>query len=142
MFTDSTIDCAVSSSISRLNMFLVHNIKSFQYVCIVKAGLSLCGEQEMTKKEVEKAIFVNALQSYPEIQGINREILLRSRSYVAKVSKADDYNDGESVWGKFGEIRRVVVNDFTELYMKSHPGGLLPPGKSKEEIIGKTRKDI
>ena len=129
-------------------MFLVHDIKSFQYVCIVKAGLAVCGEQEMKKKEVEKEIFeeftmaVNALQLSLEIQGINREILLRSKNYVVKVCKEDDYHDGESVWRKFGEIKRVVVNDFTELYMKNLPGGQLPSGKSKEEIIEKTRKDV
>lgn len=129
-------------------MFQVHDIKSFQYVCIVKAGLHVCGEQEMTKKQIENEIFdefksaVNALQLSPEIQGINREILLRSKNYVVKVCKVDDYHDGESVWRKFGEIKRVVVNDFTELYMKNLPGGQLPSGKSKEEIVEKTRKDV
>ena len=56
-------------------MFQVHDIKSFQYVCIVKAGLAVSAEQEMTKKEVEKEIFkeykpaVNVPQLSVEVQG-------------------------------------------------------------------------
>ena len=69
--------------------------------------------------------------------------LSKSRvNYVVKVCKVYDYHDGESVWREFGEIKRVVVNDFTELYMKDLPGGQLPSRKSKEEIIEKTGKEV
>ena len=85
---------------------------------------------------------VSILGLSPELQGISWEILLRSKNYVVKACKVDDYHDGESIWWKFGEIKRVVVNDFTELYMKNLPGGQLPSGKSKEEIIDKTRKHV
>ena len=129
-------------------IFQVHDIKSFQYVCIARAGLSVSAERELCKEQIETVIFeefkLACANSYlsPALQGIDRAILLRSKNFIVKVCKPDDYHDGESIWRKFGEIKRIIVNDFTELYMKNLPGGQLPSGKSKIEIIEKTRKDV
>ena len=147
-FLDSAIESAIASQNSTITMFQVHDIKSFQYVCITKAGLAVCAEREMSKEQIEREVFeefkmaVETLGLPHELDGIDRKILLRSKNYIVKVCKIDDYHDGESIWRKFGEIKRVVVNDFTDLYMKNLPGGQLPSGKSKMEIIEKTRKDV
>ena len=129
-------------------VYQVQDIKSFQYVCIARAGLAVCQEREMCKEEIEREIFQEfklacaASCLSPPLEGIDRAVLLRSKNFVVKVCKPDDYHDGESIWRKFGEIKRVIVNDFTELYVKNLPGGQLPSGKSKAEIIEKTRKDV
>ena len=49
----------------------------------------------------------------------------KSKSFILKVCKIDNYHDGESIWRKFGEIKRFVFNDITKLYMKNLPGGQL-----------------
>lgn len=128
-------------------MFQVDDIKRFQYVCVARAGLTVCSEREMSKEQIEREIFeefkmaCSTAHLPPELEGISRELLLRSKNFVVKVCKPDDYHDGESVWRKFGEIKRVVVNDITNLYMKNLPGGQLPSGKSKSEMIEQTRKE-
>lgn len=129
-------------------MFNVHDIKSHQYLCITKAGLAVSAERELSKELLEREIFeefkaaIDLLDIPSELHGIDRNILHRSKNYIVKVCKDDDYHDGESIWRKFGEIKRIVINDFTELYMKNLPGGQLPSGISKAEIIEKTRKDV
>ena len=83
----------------------------------------------MCKEEIEREIVQEfklacaASCLSPALEGIDRAVLLRSKNFVVKVCKPDDYHDGESIWRKFGEIKRVIVNDFTELYMKYLPGG-------------------
>ena len=129
-------------------MYQVHDIKSFQCVCNTKAGLAVCSERGMSKYQIEQEVFeefkmaLETLGLPHELDGVDRQILLWSKNFIVKVCKIDNYHDGESILRKFGEIKRVVVNDFTDLCMKNLPSGQLSSGKLKMEIIEKTRKDV
>ena len=70
----------------------------------MKAALAVCAEREMSKEQIEREIFeefqmaVGILGLSPALQGVSREILLRSKNYVVKACKVDGYHDGESIF--------------------------------------------
>ena len=74
----------------------------------------------MSNDRIEREVFEGFKMAIETLK-----ILLRSKNFILKVCKIDNYHDGESIWRKFGEIKRVVFNDITKLYMKNLPGGQL-----------------
>ena len=49
---------------------------------------------------------------------------------------------GSSIWRKYNEIRRYVINDISFAYSRKMPGGQPPSGKSYEEILTQVRKEL
>ena len=49
---------------------------------------------------------------------------------------------GASVWRKYNEIWRVVINEISYVYSRNLPGGQPPSGKSYDEIFLQVRKEL
>lgn len=77
----------------------------------------------------------------PELEGIDRQILLRSKNFIVKVCKVDDYHDNELIITMVNHVKLRNQRLHGALY-EELPGGRLPSGKSEEEIIEKIRKDV
>jgi hypothetical protein len=43
---------------------------------------------------------------------------------------------------KFAEIKRVICNDYTDLFQAQMPGGIPPSGVSMEEVLCRTKETI
>jgi hypothetical protein len=55
--------------------------------------------------------------------------------------EVDDEHTGISLWRKYADIKKYVTNSITPFYFKClGKDGLIPSGKSKEEILYKTRE--
>ena len=60
----------------------------------------------------------------PEVlHGLDRNILLRTKSFWAASAKPGELHSGCSLWRKYGEIRRVVVNDLSAALEKLKVNG-------------------
>lgn len=129
-------------------MLSASDIKSFQYVLITKAGLAVSEKREMSLKMIESDVlseFEAAVKNcvVPEnLRGLNTILLLRSKNFLAKTCSLDDYHTGESIWRKFADIKKVICNDFTDLYHLQMPGGIPPSGVSFAEVLNRTREAI
>ena len=53
--------------------------------------------------------------------------------------EVDDEHTGISLWRKYADIKKYVTNTITPFYFLGKDG-LIPSGKSKEEILLKTRE--
>ena len=52
-----------------------------------------------------------------------------------------DEHDGIDLWRKYADMKRYVINQITPRYNKClGKDGLIPPGKSKEEVLLMTRE--
>lgn len=126
----------------------VNNIKSVQYLLIVRAGLAV---MEGSEKSIESlhsesmSEFTTALQSYrlnASMADVDKSIFLRTKNFVVANCKPSDMHTGESIWRKFKDVRRYIGNDMAAAYNKRIPGGQLPSGKSMEEMLLLVRKDL
>ena len=146
----------------------VSRLKSVQYLVICQAGLAVCAEAEAASEDLKRDMlreFELGVQNFTmptELKGYTREVLLRSKNFVARTCKHDDlhtgtncknnfessasnHNDdscecvGDTLWRKFKEIKAVIINEFSAIYSRNLPGGQPPSGISYEEILDKTR---
>ena len=67
--------------------------------------------------------------------------LLRSKNFIVKVCKVDDYHDNELIITMVNHVKLRNQWLHGALY-EELSGGRLPSGKSEEEIIEKIRKDV
>jgi hypothetical protein len=108
-------------------MYTANDIKSFQYFLITKAGLAVSEKKEMSLKIFEKDVFSEFEAAVtncivPEnLKGMNTALLLRSKNILSRTCGLDDNHTGESIWREFAEIKRVICNDFTDLYNAQMP---------------------
>ena len=125
--------------------FSATDINSFQYVLICKAGLAVAEKREMSKPQLESDIFLEFTQAVSKctipgnLQGMNSALLLRSNNFLIRSCEPKDLHTGDSLWRKYAEIKRVVVNDFTDLYNSFIPCGQPPSGLSLEDVVYNTR---
>ena len=116
--------------------FSATDIKSFQYVLICKAGLAVAEKREMSKPQLKNDIFLEFTQALSKctipgnLQGMNSALLLMSNNLLLQSCEPKDLHTGDTLWRKYAEIKRVVVNDFTDLYNSFIPGGRPPSGLS------------
>ena len=74
----------------------------------------------------------------------DRSCLHRTKNHLidkAKVSSTDMHT-GASVWRKYNEIRRFVINEISYVYSRMLPRGMPPSGKSYDEILLAVRKEL
>ena len=74
----------------------------------------------------------------------DRTCLKRTKNHLIDKAKvqASDMHTGASVWRKYNEIRRVVINEISYVYSRNLPGGQPPSGKSYDEILLQVRKEL
>ena len=126
-------------------MYNATDIKSFQYVLIVPAGLAVSEKKEMCKAHIENEVYIEFTQGVEKckipsnLQGINSALFLRSKNFLGRTCLDSDLHTGDSLWRKYAEIKKIICNDFTDLYSKFLLGGQPPSGLSMEDILEKTR---
>jgi hypothetical protein len=131
-----------------LSNFPVAEVKQIQYCLLAKAGLAVSEGLETSIPNLHKNIYIefkeaiNAFQLPENLKGLDKNILFRSRNFPSKpdVIKPDDLRTGMSLWRKWGEIKRVVVNEFSPLLAGLMKNGDLPSGKSMAELLKNVRK--
>ena len=123
----------------------VAEVKSLQYLLIVKSGLSVT---EGTEKNIEKLqndvmvefnLSVTNVKLPKHFKDFDRTCLKRTKNHLIDKAKvqASDMHTGASVWRKYNEIRHVVINEISYVYSRNLPGGQPPSGKSYDEIYFK-----
>lgn len=126
----------------------VNDIKTVQYLLIVRAGLAV---MEGLEKPIEilhsesLLEFTEVVRSYrltTAMSEIDKEVFMRTKNFLNPTCKPSDMHTGESIWRKFKDIRRYIANDMNAAYSRRLPGGQLPSGKSMEEILHQVRKDL
>ena len=141
---DLVIDATSKHNLAAM-AFNATDIKSFQYVLIVRAGLAVSERREMSKSEIEREVFIEFTEAVARcaipsnLNGMNSALLLRSKNFLRQTCLDADLHTGDSLWRKFAEIKKIICNDFTDLYVKFLPGGQPPSGLSLEDVLEKTR---
>ena len=98
--------------------YAVGEIKSFQFELITKAGLAVSSEREMSKFDLERLVLeefrlaVEASTLPKNLAGMTKNLQLRSRNLSGKTCSSDDLHTGDSLWRKFLDIKRIIINEF------------------------------
>ena len=101
-------------------------IKSLQYVLIVKAGLAVTEGPEKSIERLQSDVIieynlaVTNVKLPTNLKHIDRSCLIRSKNQLAPKNKvsAGDMHTGSSIWRKYNEIRRYVINDISFAYSR------------------------
>lgn len=126
----------------------VSDVKSVQYLLIVRAGLAV---MEGSEKSIEllhsdaMLEFTTAVDNYrlsSSLTDLDKKVLLRTKNFLQSSCKPCDMHTGESIWRKFKDIRRYMANEMGPAYSRRLPGGQIPSGKSMEEMLLLVRKDL
>ena len=133
-----------------MNSLGVNDIKSKQFLLIMKAGLAVSQSKEKGMFNIEQQILhefseaVKAVFLPPSFLGFDRSGFMRTKNYFIDVSRleANDLHTGATLWRKYKEIRLILMNDFAPLLSKKLPGGNPPSGKTFAEILTAVRREI
>ena len=128
----------------------VAEVKSLQYLLIVKSGLSVTEGTEKNIEKLQNDVMVEFNLSVANVKlpkhfkDFDRTCLKRTKNHLIDKAKvqASDMHTGASVWRKYNEIRRVVINEISYVYSRNLPGGQPPSGKSYDEILLQVRKEL
>ena len=118
------------------------DIRSKQFLLIARAGMSIPA-YEMSPPQIHVRImkqFHEHISSFIQPPSL-RLIHLRTCKFMNDTTSPDDEHDGISLWRKYADIKRCVINQINPFYVKClGKDGLIPCGKSKEEILLKKRQ--
>jgi hypothetical protein len=126
----------------------VNDIKTVQFLLIVKAGLAV---MEGSEKSIEilhsdsLLEFSTAVKNYKLnaiMSEVDKSTFMRTKNFLSPTCKPTDMHTGESIWRKFKDIRRYIGNEMNSAFSLRLPGGQLPSGKSLEETLQLVRKDL
>ena len=117
-------------------------VKAKQYLVIAETAMCV-KTNEMPRKEIELEILAQykkkllAFKPPPNLIGLTSEQLLRTKNILSlSHSSVSDTHDGESLWHKWGDIKRIVVGQITEAFVKQ----LARSGFSPDITLQNTRK--
>jgi hypothetical protein len=70
-----------------------------------------------------------------------KERLFKTANHLIEKATLKDMHTGMSLWRKYGQIKKYIVNVITPLMNKNlGPHGLLPSGRSMENVLFSTRQ--
>lgn len=121
-------------------------IKSKQFLLIARAGMSI-PSYEMSLAQIQDKMMKQmhdhvAQFSQPSfIRLLSKDKYFRTCKFMLNSVDPEDEHTGQSLWRKYADIKKYVINSITPFYHKClGKDGLIPSGKSKEEILLKTRE--
>ena len=121
-------------------------IRSNQFVLIARAGMAI-PSYEMTSAQIHVKMMkqfhdhVSAFVQSPATRLLSKDKYFRTCKFMNDSVTTVDEHDGMSLWRKFGDIKKYILNSLTPCYSKClGKDGRIPSGKSKEEILVKTRE--
>jgi hypothetical protein len=130
------------------NARLLLAIKSKQFMLISKAGMAV-PSFEMSSDKIHDNMLIQYkyhVESYklpPNLSSMPKERLFRTNKHLAKDVTNKDMHSGVSLWRKYGQIKKYVLNSITPIYMKNlGPDGQLPSGCNKENVLFITRQHL
>jgi hypothetical protein len=110
---------------------------------ICKAGL-VVPSYEMSDAMMRQ--FRHHVKSYklpPNLTGTSKERLFKTANHLIEKAALKDMHTGMSLWRKYGQIKKYIVNVITPLMKKNlGPDGLLPSGRSMENVLLSTRQHL
>lgn len=130
------------------NPRLLHDIKSKQFMLIAKAGMAvpsyeMSAEQIYDNMSTQYKCHVENYKLPQHLGNMPKERLFRTQKHLHKTVSNKDMHTGMSLWRKFAQIKKYVINVITSLYVKNlGPDGLLPSGSNKDNVLFKTRQHL
>ena len=119
----------------------VNNIKTVQFLLVVRAGLAVIknSEKSLDILHFDSLLeFTAAVKNYrldTAMSDIDKSVFMRTKNFLNPSCKPSDAHIGESVWRKFKDIRRYIANEMNSVFTQCLPGDQLPSGKSMENIL-------
>ena len=106
--------------------------KSAQYLLISRAGLAVSQMGPMASESIENHILqemTEGVEAFKDqnnvLNGLNTNVMLRTKGFNTLSAKPGDLHSGCSLWRKYGEIKRVILNelssDFESLKVNGQP---------------------
>jgi hypothetical protein len=127
---------------------ILAEVKSKQFLLICKAGLAV-PSYEMSAEQIYEAMmrqFKHHVESYklpPNLTGMPKERLFKTANHLIEKATLKDTHTGMSLWRKYGQIKKYIVNVIKPLMNKNlGPDGLLPSGRSMENVLFSTRQHL
>ena len=121
-------------------------VRSKQFLLIARAGMSI-PSYEMSLGQIQDKMMtqmhshVSSFIQPASIRLLSKDKYLRTCKFMNHSVEVDDEHTGISLWRKCADIKKYVTNGITPFYFKClGKDGLIPSGKSKEEILLKTRE--
>lgn len=104
---------------------------------------------EMTLPQIHVQIMkqfhehISSFVQPPILRHLSKDKYFRTCKFMNESVTPTDEHDGMSLWRKFADIKKYIINQLTPCYFKClGKDGLIPSGKSKEEILLRTRELI
>jgi hypothetical protein len=103
----------------------------------------------MSAEQINDAMmrqYKHHVESYnlpPNLSGMPKERLFRTANHLIEKAAPKDMHTGMSLWRKYGQIKKYIVNIITPVMNKNlGPDGLLPSGRSMENVLFMTRQHL
>ena len=127
---------------------LLFEVKSKQYVLISRAGM-IVPSNDMTIEQIHDRMLtqfhahVANWNPVNSLRNVSKDKFFRTCKHLADDVPKTDEHSGQSLWRKYAEIKKYVVNQITPIYAKLlGPDGKLASGISMEEVLFKTRENL
>ena len=114
------------------------DLKLHQYYVIAVSALSVIGERTKSLDQIH----LDMSNKYPafsekylkDFSGSNPKWLTKELMLTKNLGKKDGFS-GPDLWRKWGQGKAEIVNKWNPLYSKFIVNGLLPSGKSTDDVI-------
>lgn len=127
---------------------LLFEVKSKQYLLIARAGMSVptieMGIEQIQDKMLEQFhLYVGKWNPPANLKHIPKTRFFRTNKQLADHAAKSDEHTGMTLWRKYAEIKKYIVNQITPIYAKQMgKDGHLPSGISREEVLLVTREKL
>lgn len=112
-------------------------LKQHQFMVICATGFGISEKSTMARKDIENMAaldFPKQCELYMQDSSIQKPTWLTSALLKQKKSNGETFNGGD-IWRKFKEGKANILNIWSPAYAKFIVNGLLPSGKSVNDVF-------
>ena len=118
--------------------------KSAQYLLISRAGLAVSQMPPMASESLETHILIEMTEDAFKDQnnvlnGLDKNVMLRTKGFNSFTAKPGDLHSGCSLWRKYGDIKRVILNELSNDFESLKVNGQPRSGQTIEDLLEEVR---
>ena len=120
--------------------------KSAQYLLVSRAGLAVSQMSAMPSESLETHILIEMTHGVEDFQdlsnvlnGLDKNVMLRTKGFNSLTAKPGDLHSGCSLWRKYGDIKRVILNELSNDFESLKVNGQPRSGQTIEDLLEEVR---
>ena len=127
-----------------MNPLQMSRFKSAQYLLIARAGLAVPQMSAMPSESLETHILIEMTEDAFKDQnnvlnGLDKNVMLRTKGCNSLTAKPGDLHSGCSLWRKYGDIKRVILNELSNDFESLKVNGQPRSGQTIEDLLEEVR---